>query len=131
MNEMINREDSKTEVATAETTRPGHTYVPRFDIVEYEDELVLDGDMPGVTSESLDVRFENEHLIVHGQVEPRHGDRQSLYSEYGIGDFYREFHIREEIDPSKISAELKDGVLSIHLPKAEKVKPRRIEVKSA
>jgi HSP20 family protein len=131
MNELINRDDTKTEVAATETTRPGHTYVPRFDICEYDDELLLRGDMPGVTPGDLDVRFENEHLVVHGKVQPRHEDRQCLYREYGIGDYYREFHVMEDVDPSKISAELRDGVLSVHLPKAEKVKPRRIEVKSA
>ena len=53
-----------------------------------------------------------------------------LYSEYGIGDFYRTFSVAETIDGSKISAELKNGVLTVHLPKTEEVKPRRIEVTS-
>jgi HSP20 family protein len=129
MNELA-KKDTGTEMATAERTRTGTTYVPRCDIVELDDELLLYGDLPGVTPENLDVRFENERLIIHGKVEPRHQDREFLYGEYGIGDYYREFQIFENVDAEKISAELSDGVLCVHLPKTEAVKPRRIEVKA-
>ena len=124
----IAKRESGTDVATVERTRGGVTYVPRFDIVETEDELTLFGDLPGVTQENLELRFENEHLVVNAKVEPRHAERKSLYAEYGIGDFYREFRISEAVDAGKISAELKNGVLTVHLPKTEQVKPRRIEV---
>jgi len=129
MNEMIKKENGGN-LATVERTRSTTTYTPRFDIVEVGDELTLYGDLPGVAPENLEVRFENDHLIVHGRVEPRHEDRQHLYSEYGIGDFYREFRINEAVDVAKIEAELKDGVLTLHLPKVESIKPKRIEVKS-
>ena len=128
MSEMV-KQETGTDVATAERTRTGTTYNPRFDIVETEDELVLYGDLPGVTPENLDVRFENERLIIHGKVEPRHQDHEFVYGEYGIGDYYREFQVLEGVDPDKISADLKNGVLCVHLPKSEAVKPRRIEVK--
>ncbi len=129
MSDMVKKE-SDGNLATVERTRSTTTYTPRFDIVEVGDELTLYGDLPGVAPENLEVRFENEHLIVHGRVEPRHEDRQHLYSEYGIGDFYREFRINEAVDVGKIEAELKDGVLTLHLPKVESIKPKRIEVKS-
>jgi len=129
MTEMV-KKDTGTDVATVERTRTGTTYVPRCDIVETDDELLLYGDLPGVKSENLDVRFENERLIIHGKVEPRHEDREFVYGEYGIGDYYREFHIFEGVDAEKISADLKNGVLCVHLPKTEAVKPRRIEVKA-
>ena len=64
------------------------------------------------------------------RVTPRHSEVEYLYGEYGIGDFYRAFTIGEAIDSKKISAELKNGVLTIHLPKTEAVKPRRIEVQA-
>jgi HSP20 family protein len=64
-------------------------------------------------------------------VEPRREKINFLYGEYGIGDFFRTFTIGETIDADKISAELKDGVLTLHLPKTEAVKPRRIEVQSS
>ena len=76
------------------------------------------------------VDFENGELVIEGKVEPRHADREFLYGEYGIGDFYRSFAISEDIDAEKISAQLNNGVLTLHLPKSEAVKPRRIEVKA-
>jgi HSP20 family protein len=119
------------EVATAERTRGGLTYSPRIDIWETDDELVLFADMPGVVAENLDVQFENRELRIHGRVSPRHESINFLYGEYGIGDFYRTFAIGETIDASRISAELTNGVLTLHLPKTEAVKPRRIEVKTS
>lgn len=117
-------------VATVERTRGGLTYSPRIDIWEADDELMLYADMPGVSAENLDIQFENRELRIHGKVCPRHEGINFLYGEYGIGDFHRTFAIGESIDSEKISAELKDGVLTLHLPKTEAVKPRRIEVKT-
>lgn len=115
--------------ADAEQTREGATFVPRFDIWETEDELVLYGDMPGVKAESLDIQFENNQLVIYGRACPRYEGRKFVHAEYGIGDFHRSFSIGETIDASKIFAELSGGVLTLHLPKSEKVKPRKIEVK--
>lgn len=129
MSEIVKKE-TDGNMATVERTRNSTTYTPRFDIVECADELTLYGDLPGVTPEDLDVRFENEHVIVHGRVAPRHEDLEHIYGEYGIGDFYREFRVNEAVDADKIHAELKDGVLTLHLPKAEAIKPKRIKVKS-
>ncbi len=106
------------------------TYSPRVDIWESDDELVLYGDLPGVASEDLDIHFEKGELKIYGRVAPRNANVELLYGEYGIGDFQRSFSVSEAIDAGKISAELKNGVLTVHLPKREAVKPRRIEVKS-
>ncbi len=132
MSTELTNQDPKQEqsdVATVERTRGGVSYTPRIDIWESEDELVLYADMPGVAAENLDIQFENRELRIQGKVTPRHEDVNFLYGEYGIGDFYRTFSIGETIDSEKISAEMKDGVLTLHLPKTEAVKPRRIEVK--
>ena len=67
----------------AEPTRQVPMYSPRFDIVEGEKELTLYGDMPGVTKESLDVRYENEQLIIHGRVQPRNEAVRFVREEYG------------------------------------------------
>jgi HSP20 family molecular chaperone IbpA len=125
------RKQEQGETATVERTRGGLTYSPRIDIWETDEELVLYADMPGVSAENLDIRFENRELTIHGKVCPRHENINFLYGEYGIGDFFRTFAIGETIDSAKISAELKDGVLILHLPKTEAVKPRRIQVKSS
>ena len=119
-----------SEIATKEHYRGRTTYSPSVDIVESKEELVLVADMPGVSSDSIDVHFEKGELFIHGRVEDRQKEgHKSLLREYGVGDFYRVFTISEEIDAERISAEYKDGVLTLHLPKVDAVKPRKIEVK--
>jgi HSP20 family protein len=122
------KKEQGTELAKPELTL-GVCYTPRVDIMESEAESLLLADLPGVKPEDVDVRFENGELIIDGRCAPRHEGANYLQSEYGVGDFYRGFSISEHIDWLKISAELKDGVLSVHLPKAETVKPKKITVK--
>ena len=86
-------------------------------------------DMPGVQPDALDIRFQNRELSIHGSVQPRH-EGEYLGREYGVGDFYRAFAIQEGIDGETINAELKNGVLTIHVPKTQAVRPRRIQVKA-
>jgi len=128
MSDVMKRENP-SDVATVERTQQSVAYTPRFDIWENEDEMVLYGDLPGVDAKNLDIRFEDKQLSIHGRVEPRQTGIEYLYAEYGVGDFFRTFAIGESIDGTKISAELKNGVLTVHLPKAEAVKPKRIEVR--
>ncbi len=130
MTDTLMKTETGNEVAGVERTRNGVSYSPRFDIWETDDELVLYGDMPGVAPEDLDIRFENRELTIHGKVAARHENITFLFGEYGIGDFYRSFTVGEVIDAEKISAEMNNGVVTIHLPKIEAVKPRRINVKS-
>ncbi|MCA9137642.1 MAG: Hsp20/alpha crystallin family protein [Planctomycetales bacterium] len=113
-----------------EPTRQTPTYQPRFDIVETDGELTLFGDLPGVQQGDLDIRYENEQLVVLATVRPRNEGLEVLRQEYGIGDFRRVFRIGESIDAEAINAEVHNGVLTIHLPKTEAAKPRRIEVKA-
>jgi HSP20 family molecular chaperone IbpA len=128
MTQLTNQE--QREAARGEMTRDTAVFVPRVDIWENDDEIVLFGEMPGVAKDNLDIQFEDHQLTIHGKVEPRHEGRSLVGSEYGIGDFHRTFTINEGIDVEKISAELKNGMLTLHLPKSEGVKPRKIEVKS-
>jgi HSP20 family molecular chaperone IbpA len=106
------------------------TYRPRFDIHETSDELVLYGDLPGVRPEDLEIHYEKGELVIRGKVAARHNGAKRLYGEYGVGNFQRSFAVADLIDADAISAELKDGVLQLHLPKAEAAKPRRIQVKA-
>ena len=129
MSPTLTTKATHNDVAPVERTLGGTTYNPRFDIWENDDEMILYGDLPGVMPEDLDVRFENPVLTIHGKVSPRHNDIKFLHGEYGIGDFHRTFTVSEAMATERISAELKNGVLTVHLPKSEKVKPRRIEVK--
>lgn len=127
MAEMI-KQETGVNLTPAERTRDNPTFTPRFDIFEKDDELILWGDLPGVSAENLDIDFEKNELAIHGHVLPRTSGSQCLLAEYGVGDFYRTFAIGEAIDTEKISAELKNGVLTLHLPKTEAVKPRKISV---
>jgi HSP20 family molecular chaperone IbpA len=121
------------EKAPSETegTRTGNVYRPLVDILEDKDELILVADLPGASSDSIDINFEDGVLTVQGQVEPRYkSDHQFLLVEYGLGDFYRTFRVSEQIDSSRIHATYADGVLTVHLPKVEAAKPRKIEVRA-
>jgi HSP20 family protein len=69
-------------------------------------------------------------LSLYGKVQPRQAPAEYLDEEYGVGDFYRSFAIAPEIDADEIAAEYRDGVLTIHLPKQERVKPKRIAVQA-
>jgi HSP20 family protein len=132
VNDVVNspaiKKEQRTELAKPEVTL-GLCFTPRVDIVETEEESLLLADLPGVKPKDVDVRFDNGELIIDGRCAPRHQGANYLLSEYGVGDFYRAFTISEQIDWQKISAELKNGVLTVHLPKAETVKPRKITVK--
>jgi HSP20 family molecular chaperone IbpA len=120
----------RTEVAGRETTWGGPHFTPPVDIVETENELTLYAEMPGVKPEDVDLRYEQGELVVHGRLRPREGRRDFLLQEYGEGDFHRAFSIHESIDSTKISAECKNGVLTVHLPKVESARPRQIPVRS-
>jgi len=119
-----------SEVGRTEQTWSGRYYAPNVDIAETRDELTVFADMPGVGAEDLDVRFENGELRIHGRVKPRQDEKVAyLLNEYSIGDFFRTFQISEAIDSEKISAEYRDGALVLHLPKVERARPRKIDVK--
>jgi HSP20 family protein len=118
------------EVAQAEPIRQAPRFVPTADVCENEDQYKVWLDMPGVDPKDLDVRFENGTLTVWGKVDPRELKATRLFSEYGVGDYYRTFNVTEAIDAGRISAECEDGVLCLTLPKAEAAKPKRIEVRT-
>jgi len=117
--------------ARAEATRGGVFFTPRVDIVETDTELTLFAEVPGVAPEDIDLRYEKGELVLHGRVQPRTERARMLLQEYEEGDFYRAFTISESIDAGRISAECKNGLLTVHLPKVEAVRPRQISVRSA
>ena len=119
-----------SDVTRAEHTCSGRLYQPNVDILETADELTVLAGIPGVDGSDIDIGFENGTLTIHGKVPPRQGeDTNHLLREYGIGDFHRTFQVSEAIDASRITAECANGVLTLHLPKVEAVKPRKINVK--
>jgi len=115
------------DIGTAEVTR-SVTHTPPVDILETEHELLVFADMPGVRQNNLDIRFDNGELTLHGR-RGNAADRAFLFRESRPADYFRSFQISEKVDSEKIWAELKCGVLTLHLPKAEAAKPRKIAVK--
>jgi len=117
------------EAVIAERTRSGRYYRPDVDILEKDDELLVLADVPGAKSDRIDIQFDDGMLTIHAEVEARHDEKtEYLLFEYGTGDYYRTFQVSEAIDATKITAEYADGVLTLHLPKTEVSKPRKISV---
>jgi HSP20 family protein len=119
----------KQEVAGTEQTRPGRTYVPDVDIYETADSLWLRADMPGVDEQSIEINVNDGVLSIEGQVAVKEYENLApVYTEYNVGNYARRFTLANTIDTERISARMKNGVLELELPKAEKAKPRRIVI---
>ena len=112
-----------------ESTIPARRYLPVTDIFETDQALTVVLEMPGVDKEGVDVRVENDVLTIEGRVDfSKYQGLQPLYIEYNVGNYARSFEISSNIEQDKISAELKEGVMTLVLPIAEKAKPRKISV---
>jgi HSP20 family molecular chaperone IbpA len=124
-------EQIKQEVTPTESTRSGRYYRPDVDILELADELIVLVDVPGLKADDIDIQFESGTFSITGETPLRQpANTQYLSQEYGIGGFHRRFQISEVIDASRITADCGHGVLTVHLPKAEAAKPKKIEVRA-
>ena len=113
-----------------EPTRAQERYVsPPVDIHEDDQGLVVIADLPGVEPDALEVGVDRGILTIQGRAQHA-GPGNPAHREYGLTGFFRQFQLPEEIDTTRIAADLKHGVLTLRLPRAERAKPRRIEVKS-
>jgi HSP20 family protein len=113
-----------------EDTIPARVFLPTADIYETDDALNVVLEMPGVEKNSVDIRVEDGVLKIDGRLDfSKYQGMQPLYTEYNVGHYSRSFRLPSRIDQNKIAAELKDGVLSLALPKVEEAKPRTIQVK--
>jgi HSP20 family protein len=112
-----------------EATVPARVFVPTADIYETADALNVILEMPGVEKSNVDIQVNDGVLRVEGRLDlSKYQGLQPLYIEYNIGHYARTFQLSNKIDQDKIAAEMKDGVLSLLLPKAEEAKPRTIRV---
>jgi len=120
----------RTEGSPAEAERVAPpTFVPAVDIYETDEGAVLVADLPGCEVGNVDVHYEDGVLHIVGHVKPDEFPGHELtYSEYRVGEFDRTFSVSELVDPSKIQASVKDGVLRVLLPKAEEAKPKKINI---
>jgi HSP20 family molecular chaperone IbpA len=105
--------------------------VPPVDIVENADGITVMADMPGVSKEGLTIGVEGDRLTLEGAVELNESPQmQNVYAEVRVARYRRSFVLSRDLDTEKIDARLAHGVLTLHIPKAERAKPRRIEVKA-
>lgn len=102
---------------------------PLVDILENDQEILLSADMPGVNRKDVSVNIDNGRLTLSGTREVQSVGATN-WEEFGDIEFRRTFSVPQTIDVSAVHAELKDGVLLLHLPKAEAAKPRQIEIKA-
>jgi HSP20 family protein len=127
------QETEKREVAEtdAERTRDRLAFVPRADIYETDDEIVVVADMPGVDENTVDIALENNVLTINGYVEMEQPEGYSLaYAEYRVGDYQRALSLSDQIDQEGIEATVKDGVLRLHLPKITEARVKTIAIKA-
>jgi HSP20 family protein len=111
---------------------PSAYYTPRVDVAENGDAYLFQADLPGTQAEDVDVSYQDGVLTLQARVRQRWPDgARPLWSEYGLGHYYRSFELGPKVDPDGIKAELRDGVLSLYVPKAESAKARKIKVQGA
>jgi HSP20 family molecular chaperone IbpA len=120
----------KREVETKqESTIPARAFVPVTDIFETDQALTLTLEMPGVEKDGVEVRVENDVLTIEGRIDfAGYDNLRPVYTEYMIGNYARNFHLSSKIEQDGITATLKDGVMTLVLPKVERAKPRKIKV---
>jgi len=117
--------------SSAEQITPGFVFTPEVDIFETEKEITLLADLPGVDTDGLEIDLRDNTLTLTGVANNSKDESEiNLITEYEVGKYYRQFTISEVIYQDKIDAVLKDGVLRLTLPKAEKAQPKKITVKN-
>lgn len=127
----IQKADKNQVSATPEQTRSGPVYSPAVDIFENDAAITVLADLPGVRPDNLEIDLRENVLTLMGRVSgPNNAGETPVVREYQPGLFFRQFTLGETIEQSKIDAKLKDGVLRLELPKAEKARPRQITVRN-
>ena len=124
------KKPAQTPVET-ERMRNRRVYMPKVDIIETGEAMVMFADMPGVDEKSVEVILEKNVLTITGAVEPQALPRRNIaYAEYDVGDYERAFTVSDEIDRERIEAVVKNGVLKIALHKAPQAKVKKIAVRT-
>ena len=117
----------KREENLPELSRQIPAIAPFVDIFENDDEILVHADMPGVSKENVNVHVDNGTLAISG-IRDMEVKGAANWEEFSDVEYQRSFSVPQSIDVSRVNAELKDGVLRLHLPKSEAAKPRQIEI---
>ena len=122
-----------TDVSAAKNeTKPLPRVSPATDILEREDGFHVFMDIPGVRREDLKIDINENELVVIGRALQGASDKETfLEVQFGPGEYVRSVALSDLVDRERITAVLKDGVLSLHLPKLEKAQPRRIPIQTS
>lgn len=132
MTKDVTKTVEKQPAEVPETTTGGRVYRPVTDIVESEEGVTLMLEMPGVAAENVDITLEKRVLTIRGKVHPAQPETLQLANaEYGEGDFERAFTMSDDFDPDKIGATVSNGLLTVTLPRAAEVQPKKIAVATA
>ena len=130
--EMEVHEQEKVQTEGAERMRSRPTFVPRADIYETEENVLLTVDMPGASEETIDVTLEKDTLTIRANSTHDGPEGYTLaFAEFEAGDYERNFRLTDRIDRDNIQAVYTDGVLKLTLPKAEEAKARKISVNTS
>jgi HSP20 family molecular chaperone IbpA len=113
------------------SSAPESVLRPPVDIHETADDITLHADMPGVSKERLDIRVEGTNLLIQGEIGIAPQEQMAaMYADVRATAYRRSFVLSNELDTDRIQANLKDGLLTVRIPKRAEVRPRRIEVQS-
>jgi HSP20 family protein len=125
-------EDRNTvEAQNAERMTERKVFMPRADVYETADGVIVEADMPGVDEKSLDITVENDVLTIRGKVDAvEYPGFKPAYAEYETGDYERAFTLSQDIDRERIDASIRNGVLRLALPKATQARAHKIAVKA-
>jgi HSP20 family molecular chaperone IbpA len=106
--------------------------LPQVDVYESNDGILLVADLPGVPKDKLELRVENDTLLIEGEIVPDTPENmEAVYAEVHLSRYRRAFSLSSDLDTSRIDAQLRDGVLNLRIPKQAHAQPRKIEVKVA
>ncbi|MEW5800739.1 MAG: Hsp20/alpha crystallin family protein [bacterium] len=119
--------EAKDTVVREETRQEGRYLIPPVDIYESPEGLTVIADLPGVDKDNTEIRVDDNILTIQGKSGHR-APGDPVYTEFALLNFFRQFQLSEMVNQEKISADLKNGTLVIHMPKVEKAKPKKITI---
>lgn len=128
-NQELQVREKKELTRDGEATREGVHFTPDVDIFETDSALVMVADVPGTAPDGISLDLQEDTLSLTATVRPVESRWRPVYAEYEIGHYTRLFRLGQIVDRDKISAQVRDGVLTVTLAKVEKAQPRKIEVK--
>ena len=116
------------DISTGEPTFEGRYFSFAADIIADDDAVTVIADTPGPSAQALEIDLRDNTLTIMGRTEPPPPEWRLIHGEYELGGYMRKFNVGPAIDQEKISAKMQDGVLNLKLAKADRLKPRKIDV---